>query len=60
MSLYKVSMNYGKTGSVYYTLKSARKKQKQMGEFYVIYKLTPSAYSKHLPTSQRFYYYKRV
>jgi hypothetical protein len=60
MSLYKVSMNYGKTGSVHYLLRVARERLKEKGNGYHIYKLVASEYSKHLPASQRSYTYKEV
>lgn len=65
MTLYKVSVEFGKSSSVmpesvFYTLKEARKRKKERGVSYHIFKLIPTEFSKHMPASKRVYYYKKV
>jgi len=65
MTLYKVSVEFGKSSSVmpesvFYSLKEARKRLKEKGNGYAIFKLVPTEFSKHMPASKRVYYYKKV
>jgi hypothetical protein len=65
MTIYKVSKEFGKSTtampeSVFYTLKEARKRLKEKGIGYAIFKLVPTEYSKHMSPSKRVYYYKKV
>jgi hypothetical protein len=65
MVLYKVAKEFGNSTSampesVFYTLKEARKRLKEKGEGYCIFKLVPTDYSKHMSPSRRVYYYKKV
>jgi hypothetical protein len=65
MVLYKVAKEFGNSTSaipesVFYTLKEARKRKKERGAGYAIFKLVPTEFSKHMSSSKRVYYYKKV